>query len=237
MLQKNQPYSRILLKLSGELFQMAGELFSSERLRPVLLQIKELCQRQIQVAIVVGGGNIYRGRRGILTRETGDYMGMFATVINGLALCDFLEALEIPFQLQSALPNFPVIEPANSQHAIGALQEGKVVVFCGGTGRPYCSTDSAAALRAVEIHADVLLKATKVDGIYDADPFQFPQAKRFERISFSEIMQRGLSVMDLEAFCLCREQRLPILVFSMQEPHSIVDAAVGFPVGTLAYPD
>ncbi|MDR0428755.1 MAG: UMP kinase [Puniceicoccales bacterium] len=221
------PYGRILIKISGELLGGTESVFHKQAMESVVNQVKILLQMGIQVGIVLGGGNIYRGRFGHVSSETGDHMGMLATVINGLALGDFFRNQSIPFLLQSAIPCGALVEMANGEKARNALQEGKVVIFSGGTGIPYFSTDTAAALRAIEINADALLKATRVDGIYDDDPEKNPRAHRFDRISFDEVVRRGLNVMDQEAFCLCRSHCIPIIIFSMGETHSIVGAITG----------
>lgn len=233
MVSETIPFQRVLLKLSGELFGDVTTSSQSQALLNVVEQIQTLQSAGVEIAIVVGGGNIYRGRAGVITRETGDYMGMYATVINGLVLSDLLSSRNIPNVLQSALPNYPAIEPVVPARAREALSAKKVVIFCGGTGHPFFSTDTASALRAVEIHADVILKATKVDGVYDADPVKNPQAKRLTNLTFDDVIQRNLQVMDPEAFCICREHNIQILVFSMNQNSSIVRAVQGESIGSL----
>jgi uridylate kinase len=228
-------YGRVLLKLSGELLGNGDGAFELKSLQPVIEQIRTLLKMRVQVAIVLGGGNIYRGRKGLVSREIGDRMGMLATLINGLALRDIFEREQIPCCLQSALAGMTGVDPVDSRRAREALVSGQVVFFSGGTGIPFFSTDTAAALRAIEIQANVLLKATKVDGIYDSDPEINPQAKRFDRISFQEAVRRGLRVMDQEAFCLCHAHAMPIVVFPMHREHALVEVVRGDAVGSLVH--
>ncbi|MDR1437460.1 MAG: UMP kinase [Puniceicoccales bacterium] len=225
-------YRRVLLKLSGELIGSAKNIFDFDAVEPMAEQIQRLLAEGIQIAVVLGGGNIYRGRLSHVSAETGDHIGMLATIINGLALRDFLERKSIRCLLQSALPSGTFAERHNSRMARHALEEGQVVIFSGGTGLPFFSTDMAAAHRAIEVGADVLLKATKVDGIYDSDPMQNTNAVHFPRISFDEVVRRGLNVMDQEAFCLCRRYRMPIIVFSMHRKNALIHAAGGKPMGS-----
>ncbi|MDR0340316.1 MAG: uridine monophosphate kinase [Puniceicoccales bacterium] len=228
---------RILLKLSGEaLAGQAGEAFSWEACRPILEEIAALRGRPLQLAIVVGGGNIYRGREGLFSQETGDRMGMTATVLNGLALREFFGKMAIPCLLQSAYP-LPTVGPIDPPIAREALERAAIVIFCGGTGLPYFSTDTAAALRALDVGAELLLKASPVDGVYDADPRTNPAAHRLDRISCSEALARGLKFMDTEALCLCRSNRLPAVLFSMERRGALADIIDGKSAGTTLLPE
>jgi len=230
-------YKRILLKLSGE--ALMGE--QNYGIDPaVATQIaKDVAEIQglgVQTAIVIGGGNIFRGvaasARG-MDRATADYMGMLATIINALALQDALEHSGVPTRVVTAIEMRAVAEPFIRRRAIRHLEKGRVVVFGAGTGNPYFSTDTAAALRAMEIKADVILKGTKVDGIYDADPMLQPSASRFDRISYLEVLDKGLKVMDATAISLCMDNRLPIVVFNLKTPGNIKRAIAGEPIGSL----
>jgi len=230
-------YRRVLLKLSGEsLLGNRSHGISPETCDSIAQEIKELKALGIQLAIVIGGGNIFRGiagsKRG-LDRATGDYMGMLATVINALALQDSLERAGVPTRVQSAIEMRAVAEPFIRRRAMRHLEKGRVVIFGAGTGNPYFSTDTAAALRASEIGADVLLKATKVDGVYSADPQTDPQAIRYERLSYMDALQNRLNVMDATAFSLCMENKIPILVFDLFKRGNIQRAILGEPIGTL----
>ncbi len=230
-------YERILLKLSGEAL-MGDKQFGidNDRLKQYAVQIKSVVDRGVQVAIVIGGGNIFRGvqaAEGGMERTQGDYMGMLATVINSMALQSALEAEGIDTRLQSAIELKQIAEPFIRRRAIRHLEKGRVVIFGGGTGNPFFTTDSAASLRAIEIDADVILKGTRVDGIYDADPEKHPDAKRFETISFDEVFSRGLQVMDMTAFTLCNENNLPIVVFDMNRSGNLLRLVEGEDVGTL----
>ena len=230
-------YNRILLKLSGEaLGGEAGVSICPEAVQNMAEQVREVRDLGVQVVIVIGGGNIFRGlpgsERGI-ERATGDYMGMLATIINALALQDALEKLGSPTRVQSAIAMSQVAEPFIRRRAVRHLEKGRVVIFGGGTGNPYFSTDTAAALRANEIGAEVVLKATKVDGIYDADPKKNPKAKRFAEISYLEALQRQLKVMDSTAFSLCMDNKMPIIVFDFFKPHNLRRLVMGEKVGTL----
>jgi uridylate kinase len=226
-------YERILLKLSGEALGGSGEPFQRSSLIPILDQVEILHGRSVKLAVVVGGGNIYRGRRGEFPRETGDRMGMLATALNGLALREFLEERKISCLLQCAFPLEPWMDAVDAARARDALERGKVVIFCGGTGLPYFSTDTAAALRALDIRADLLAKASTVDGVYDRDPRMDPTAQIFEKISYGEVLRRELAVMDREALCLCQRHRIPVMVFSLAQGEALADMAEGKPVGTL----
>ena len=230
-------YSRILLKLSGEaLGGESGVGICPEAIHDMARQIGEVRQLGVEIVIVVGGGNIFRGLTGSergIERATGDYMGMLATVINGLALQDALEKNGVPTRVQSAITMAQVAEPFIRRRAVRHLEKGRVVIFGGGTGNPYFSTDTAAALRANEIGAEVILKATKVDGIYDSDPKKNSKANRFERITYLEALQRQLKVMDSTAFSLCMDNKMPIIVFDLFKPHNLKRVVVGEQVGTL----
>lgn len=230
-------YKRILLKLSGELL-MGNKNFGldSDVISQYAQDIKSVVDLGVQVAIVIGGGNIYRGMNEAETgieRAQGDYMGMLATVINGMALQAGLEKVGVYTRLQSAIKMEQIAEPYIRRRAIRHLEKGRVVIFGAGTGNPYFTTDTAGSLRAIEIKADVILKGTRVDGIYTADPEKDPTAERFEKISFSEVIAKNLKVMDLTAFTLCQENNLPIIVFDMNTPGTLLQVVEGMDVGTL----
>ncbi len=230
-------FSRILLKLSGEaLGGKTGVGISAEAVQSMAEQICEVRALGVQVVVVVGGGNIFRGltgsKRGI-ERATGDYMGMLATIINSLALQDALEKLGAPTRVQSAIAMSQIAESFIRRRAVRHLEKGRVVIFGGGTGNPYFSTDTAAALRANEIGAEVILKATKVDGIYDCDPKKNPKARRFAQISYLDALQRRLQVMDSTAFSLCMDNKMPIIVFDFFRAHNLKRVVLGEKVGTL----
>ena len=233
-------YKRILLKLSGEAL-MGNKSYGIEpgMLRHYAEQIQDIQALGTEVAIVIGGGNIYRGLQAQdsgIERVQGDYMGMLATVINGMALQSMLESLGVYTRLVSAIEMKQVAEPYIRRRAIRHLEKGRVVIFSAGTGSPYFTTDSAAALRANEISADVILKGTRVDGIYTADPLKDPTAQRFDRISFSKVISLGLGVMDMTAFTLCKENNLPIVVFDINARENLRRIVLGEPVGALVYP-
>ncbi|WP_291961114.1 UMP kinase [Maribacter sp.] len=229
-------YKRILLKLSGE--ALMGEKqygIDSNRLNEYAEEIKEVVDKGIEVAIVIGGGNIFRGLAGAATgmdRVQGDHMGMLATVINGLALQSALEMNGVQTRLQSAIKINEVAEPFIRRRAMRHLEKGRVVIFGGGTGNPYFTTDSAAVLRAIEIEADVILKGTRVDGIYTADPEKDKSATKFDNISFSEVLNKGLKVMDTTAFTLSQENELPIVVFDMNKKGNLLKIVDGQTIGT-----
>lgn len=230
-------YHRILIKLSGEaLGGTAGVGICPEAIHDMASQIGLVRQLGVQTVIVVGGGNIFRGlpgsERGI-ERATGDYMGMLATVINALALQDALEKKGVATRVQTAITMAQLAEPFIRRRAVRHLEKGRVVIFGGGTGNPYFSTDTAAALRANEIGAEVILKATKVDGIYDRDPFKHAKAKRYAQITYLEALQRQLKVMDSTAFSLCMDNRMPIIVFDLFKPGNLRRVILGEKVGTL----
>jgi len=198
--------------------------------------IKEIHSSGIEVAIVIGGGNIYRGlsaEKAGMDRVQADYMGMLATVINSMALQDALEKLDIKTRLLTAIKMEQICEPFIRRRAVRHLEKGRVVIFGAGTGNPYFTTDTAASLRAIEINADVVLKGTRVDGIYTADPLKDPTATRFDEITFQDVYNRGLNVMDMTAFTLCQENKLPIIVFDMNKPGNLARLANGEPIGTL----
>ena len=231
-------YKRILLKLSGEVFQnrKKGNSLDPDVLCDIAGQIKRVKELGVQVAIVVGGGNIFRGLPGEghgIDRTTGDYMGMLATVINSLALQSALEKMNVYTRVMSAIAMPAVAEPFIQRRAMRHLEKGRVVIFGAGTGNPYFTTDSAAALRASEIDANVLLKGTKVDGIYTADPFKDPKAKRYKTITYSKALNKQLKIMDAAAFSLCMENHIPIIVFNFFKKDEIIRVLKGEPVGTL----
>ena len=231
---------RILLKLSGEAL-MGDDSFgiNTKIVEEYCKEIKEATQSGLQIGIVIGGGNIFRGMQGEdkgFDRALGDQMGMLATVINGLALKSMFQSLETPARLFTAIRMEPVGEGYSHIKAIEALQQGEITIFTAGTGNPYFTTDSAAALRAIEINADVLLKGTRVDGIYTADPEIDPEAQKFEKISFGEAYDKGLKIMDLTAFTLCRENKLPMIVFDMNTKGNLLKIIKGKNPGTYVYP-
>jgi len=230
-------YRRILLKLSGEaLGGEAGLGICPQAISDMASQIREVRELGVEVVIVIGGGNIFRGSAGSeggIERATGDYMGMLATVINALALQDALEKAGVATRVQSAITMHQVAEAFIRRRAVRHLQKGRVVIFGGGTGNPYFSTDTAAALRANEIGAEVILKATKVDGIYDSDPKKNTQAQRYSQISYFEAVQKRLKVMDSTAFSLCMDNKMPIIVFDLFKPHNLRQVVLGDEVGTL----
>src|SRR5947199_6336089 len=230
-------YSRILLKLSGEaLGGESGIGICPESIHDMAHQIHEVRELGVQIVVVVGGGNIFRGLSGSergIERATGDYMGMHATIINALALQDALEKNGVPTRVQSAITMAQIAEPFIPRRAVRHLEKGRVVIFGGGTGNPYFSTDTAAALRANEIGAEVILKATKVDGVYDSDPKKNPEAKRFTQIKYLEALQKQLKVMDSTAFSLCMDNKMPIIVFDLFRPHNLKSVVMGEKVGTL----
>jgi uridylate kinase len=230
-------YKRILLKLSGESL-MGDKQFGIDntRISAYARQIKELNQAGVEIAIVIGGGNIFRGvqaEQGGMDRTHGDYMGMLATMINSMALQSALESVGVTTRLQSAIEMKEIAEPFVRRRAMRHLEKGRVVIFGAGTGNPFFTTDSAASLRAIEINAEVILKGTRVDGIYTADPLKDSSATKFDQISFDEVYARGLNVMDMTAFTLCKENNLPIIVFDMDTPGNLRKLMEGAPVGTL----
>ncbi len=230
-------YNRILLKLSGE--SLMGEKafgIDNNRLASYAEQIRELVDRDVQVAIVIGGGNIFRGvqaEEGGMDRTHGDYMGMLATMINSMALQAALESKGVQTRLQSAIEMKEIAEPYVRRRAVRHLEKGRVVIFGAGTGNPYFTTDSAASLRAIEIEAQVILKGTRVDGVYTADPEKDPTATKYDNISFDDVYANGLKVMDMTAFTLCKENDLPIIVFDMDTPGNLKKVLNGDQVGTI----
>jgi uridylate kinase len=230
-------YKRILLKLSGESL-MGQQRFgiTAEMLQHYAHQIKELHEMGIEVAVVIGGGNIFRGIQAEgsgIEGVTGDYMGMLATVINGLALQSALESIGVYTRLMTALRMESIAEPYIRRRAIRHLEKGRVVICAAGTGNPFFTTDSAAALRANEISADVILKGTRVNGIYSADPEKDPTAVRFDKLTFAKVISMGLEVMDMTAFTLCQENNMPIIVFDINQPENLRRIVQGEEVGTL----
>ena len=236
-MNKDLKYHRILLKLSGEsLAGPQGFGIDPQRAEDIAERVREVRNLEVDVAVVIGAGNLWRGRIGIergMDRATADYMGMLATVMNALALMDAMERLGMVTRVQSAVEMHAVAEPYIRRRAIRHLEKGRVVILGGGTGNPYFSTDTAAALRAMEIGAQVLIKATKVDGVYDSDPVTNPGAVRFERLSYMETINRRLDVMDSTAISLCMDNHLPILVLNLWQPNSLREALFGANVGTL----
>ncbi len=230
-------YKRILLKLSGEAL-MGNKQFGidNNRLQQYAQEIKKVVDQQVEVAIVIGGGNIYRGiqaEEGGIERTQGDYMGMLATVINGMALQSALENNGVKTRLLTAIEMKQIAEPFIRRRAVRHLEKGRVVIFGAGTGNPFFTTDTAASLRAIEIEADVILKGTRVDGIYTADPEKDANAKKYDTITFDEVYKKGLNVMDMTAFTLCNENKLPIIVFDMNKPGNLQKLIAGEQVGTL----
>lgn len=230
-------YKRILLKLSGE--SLMGDKqygIDSDRVLQYARDIKAVFDKGIEVAIVIGGGNIFRGlsaEKSGMDRVQADYMGMLATVINSMALQDALEKLNIKTRLMTAIKMEQICEPFIRRRAVRHLEKRRIVIFGAGTGNPYFTTDTCASLRAIEVQADVVLKGTRVDGIYTADPEKDPQAVRYDEISFQEVYDRGLNVMDMTAFTLCQENKLPIIVFDMNKPGNFMKIASGEQIGTL----
>ena len=230
-------YKRILLKLSGE--ALMGERqygIDPKTLADYATEIKQIHEQGVEIAIVIGGGNIFRGVAGAsngMDRVQGDYMGMLATVINGMALQGALEDAGMPTRLQTALKIEAIAEPYIKRRATRHLEKGRIVIFGAGTGNPYFTTDSAASLRAIEIDADVILKGTRVDGIYTADPLKDPNAVKFDQISYDEVYEKGLKIMDLTAFTLCKENNLPIIVFDMDTPGTLRKIMEGEQLGTI----
>ena len=231
-------YKRVVLKLSGEALRESGgrDTISPQIVKEIARQVKEVFELKVQIAIVIGGGNIWRGlaasHRG-MDRTTADYMGMLATVINGLALQSELEQSGVVTRVQTAIEMQNVAEPFILRRAIRHLELGRVVIFVAGTGNPYFSTDTTAALRASEIGADIILKATKVDGIYDRDPNVHSGAQRYERITYTEALTKRLQVMDSTAFSLCMDNKIPIIVFDFFKPGNIQRVICGDPIGTV----
>lgn len=230
-------YKRILLKLSGE--ALMGEQsygIDINRVQQYAKEIQQLHGLGMEIAIVIGGGNIYRGlsaEQAGMDRVQADHMGMLATVINSMALQDALEKIDIKTRLLTAIKMEQICEPFIRRRAVRHLEKGRIVIFGAGTGNPYFTTDTAASLRAIEINADAVLKGTRVDGVYTADPEKDPTAQKFEHISFTDVYQKGLNVMDMTAFTLCHENNLPIIVFDMNKPGNLLKLANGDPIGTI----
>ncbi len=237
MHKKLKMYKRILLKLSGEaLIGDKGFGIDHKRLQAYAQEIKAAHDLGVEIAIVIGGGNIFRGiqgEEGGIDRVQGDYMGMLATVINSMAVQSALEKLGVYTRLLTAIKMEQIAEPFISRRALRHLEKGRVVIFGAGTGNPYFTTDTAASLRAIEVKADVILKGTRVDGIYSADPEKDPRATKFDKVSFTEVYNKGLNVMDMTAFTLCKENNLPIVVFDMNKPGNLTRVVKKEAVGTL----
>ena len=228
-------YTRVVIKISGE--ALAGENgfgLNNAVIAGVVEQIAKVRNMGIQIGIIIGGGNFWRGRQGAdMDRTTADHMGMLATVMNSLALADALEHLKVPVRVQTAIAMQQIAEPYIRNKAVRHLEKGSVVIFGCGTGNPFFTTDTAAALRALEIDADIMFKATNVDGVYDKDPHKFEDAKKYDTLSFDEILSHDLKVMDGTAASLCRDNSIPILVFNLDDPQNIVKAIKGENVGTV----
>jgi uridylate kinase len=233
------PYQRILLKLSGEALAGAASFgIDADRVRSLGREIADVASKSVQVGVVVGGGNIFRGVAAAarnMDRVTGDHMGMLATVINSLALSDALEQMGVPTRVMSAIEMHQVAEPYIRRRAIRHLEKGRIVIFAAGTSNPYFSTDTAATLRALEIKADVIAKATRVDGVFDKDPLKFPDAIQYPEITYTEVLSRGLAVMDATSIAMCRDNKLPIRVFNLNTSGNIMRMSMGEPVGTVIH--
>jgi uridylate kinase len=233
---KKPAYKRILLKLSGEaLGGKTGTGIHTATIQQVAGDVAEAFRAGVQVGVVIGGGNIFRGVAASaegMDRASSDYMGMLATCINALALQDALEKQEVPVRVQTAIEMAEIAEPYIRRRAIRHLEKGRIVIFAAGTGNPFFSTDTAAALRAMEINAEVLMKATKVDGIYDKDPHKFTDAKKYTKLTYLEVLNQNLQVMDLTAVSLCMDNKLPILSFNMTEKGNVLKAVMGQDIGT-----
>ncbi len=231
------PYNRILLKISGEVLGGdAGAGFDKESIRMVAGEIREVCTAGIELAVVVGAGNFIRGTESAnfgIERGTVDYMGMTATILNALALQSAVEAMGYATRVLSAIQADQVVEPYIRRRAQRHMEKGRVVILAGGTGNPYCTTDSAAALRSIELDCKAILKATKVDGIYTADPLKNPNAMKYDRISYTQAIRENLRVMDSTAFTMCQEHSIPIVVYSLKTPGNTIKAATGKEIGTL----
>ncbi|HSB96519.1 MAG TPA: UMP kinase [Spongiibacteraceae bacterium] len=233
---REKKYKRILLKLSGEALGKDGVGIDPKILDRMAIEIGQLIDIGVEVGLVVGGGNLFRGaalQAAGLDRVTGDHMGMLATVMNALAMRDALERSNIASRVMSAIPMSGVVDHYDRRRAVRALERGEVVIFAAGTGNPFFTTDSAACLRGIEINAELVLKATKVDGIYNTDPLRDPSAVKFDRLTYDEVLDKKLGVMDLTAICLCRDHDLPVRVFAMEKAGALLDIAVGGNEGTL----
>jgi uridylate kinase len=232
-------YQRILLKLSGEVMAGPGSFgVDAARVKALAEEVAEVARAGVQIGLVVGGGNFFRGVAAAaqhMDRVTADHMGMLATVINALALQDSLEKQGMPTRVMTAIPMNEVAEPYIRRRAIRHLEKGRIVIFAGGTSNPYFSTDTAATLRGLEIHAEIVAKATRVDGVYDKDPLTNPGAQRFAEISYSEVLTKNLRVMDASAVAMCRDNRLPIVVFDLNVHGNIMRMTMGEPIGTLIH--
>jgi len=232
-------YKRILLKLSGEVLA-GGAAFGidAERVAELAREVSDVAATGVQIGVVVGGGNIFRGVAAAarkMDRVTADHMGMLATVINSLALSDALEQMGIPTRVMSAIEMHQVAEPYIRRRAIRHLEKGRIVIFAAGTSNPYFSTDTAATLRALEIKADVIAKATRVDGVYDRDPLKFPEAVKYPEITYLEVLSKALGVMDATSIAMCRDNKLPIIVFNLNTTGNIMRMSMGEPVGTVIH--
>ncbi|WP_133129269.1 UMP kinase [Legionella yabuuchiae] len=235
--QTKLKYKRIVLKCSGEALMGDAQYgIDPAVLDRIANDVAELIQMGVEVGLVIGGGNLFRGKalsEAGLGRVTGDHMGMLATVMNALALRDALERIDLPARIMSAIPMLGVVDPYHRRKAITNLRNGQVVIFAAGTGNPFFTTDSAACLRAIEVGADVVLKATKVDGVYSADPVKNPDAVRYDFLTYREVLSQGLQVMDLTAICLCQDHNMPLQVFNMFEPRALKRIVTGERVGTI----
>jgi len=230
-------YKRILLKFSGEALMGRSQFGIDPSVLDTLAKdVAELIQMGVEVGLVLGGGNLFRGKelsKAGVGRVTGDHMGMLATVMNALAMRDALERIDLPARIMSAIPMMGVVDSYHRRKAITHLRNGQVVIFSAGTGNPFFTTDTAACLRAIEIGADIVLKATKVDGVYSADPMKNPDATRYDYLSYKEVLTKGLEVMDSTAICLCQDQEMPLQVFDMAAPQALKRIVLGERVGTL----
>src|SRR3954453_11457743 len=232
-------YRRILLKLSGE--ALAGQLsfgLDPDRVTALAKEVAEVASAGVQIGLVLGGGNIFRGIAAAayhMDRVQGDHMGMLATVINALAFQDALERQGVPTRVMTAIQMHQVAEPYIRRRAIRHLEKGRIVIFAAGTSNPYFSTDTAATLRALEIHAEVIAKATRVDGVYDKDPLKFPDAVMYRQVSYLEVLSKDLGVMDATSIAMCRDNKLPIIVFNLPKTGNIMRMAMGEPIGTLIH--
>lgn len=237
MSQKSPIYKRVVLKMSGEALSGDGEYAIDVKVVDRLAdEIKELMSLGMQVAVVIGGGNFFRGAKlseAGITRMTGDHMGMLATLMNALALRDAFERSEMPVRVLSAIPMSGIVDHFNRRKAIHHLESGRLVIFAAGTGNPLVTTDSAASLRAIEIDADVVLKATNVDGVYDSDPKKNPDAVKYQHLSYQVALEKELAVMDLAAFCQCRDHGMPLRVFNIEQPGALLKVVSGYDEGTV----
>src|SRR5438128_508537 len=230
-------YKRILLKLSGEVLAGGASFgIDAEKVKALGAEVAEVAATGVQIGVVVGGGNIFRGIAAAarnMDRVTGDHMGMLATVINSLALSDALEQMGIPTRVMTAIEMHQVAEPYIRRRAIRHLEKGRIVIFAAGTSNPYFSTDTAATLRALEVHAEIIAKATRVDGVYDKDPLKYPDAVLYTRISYTDVLSRSLAVMDASAVAMCRDNKLPIVVFNLNTNGNIMRMSKGEALGTI----